>query len=571
MTNQQGLTPDEERRLSALVAGVLSAGDQNHALLDSLAALDDGNEPALACALFESMVWRIEIKNHWIFYRMAGCYRLLGREDAAFLLSALADRKEPHFNGAYRNCLNLFSFLRRRGRARDALDVFFSYAARFPAKAFAAPWELLPLAARTGQSLAPLFGDAQHSAGEALRQNRTVIDATTWEGWTCPVYGGLPAIALEKLTRDRPLPAIQVACLPNAEVLLCNDALAVLDADGGVHGDLSLHEFPMLLKLHMDRQQASGGVEQVELDAAVITTDRFVSPNLCHFLLDHMTRLHLYERAGVDIGAVTLIEANPPQEFQRAILQACGVSRVLHTGRTARVRVGQLWVNSNWLESSHPAHYGSSWAIDFLRGKLVSAWPAAQRRIYISRRDAQTRRVTNEAEVLALLGRYGFEVIVPGELPYREQVAAFAAASHVVGPHGAGLTNVALCRPGTQVLEIFHPLYGTAAFAMAAHGGQLRYAALVGRDGHSAAPEFNDAAQAGDTTRGRFGRRDIEVDVAELRRWLDAAGAAPVWPAATRAAGSREMLREPRAADPTALNSQPDGDGPLAAIERPAS
>ena len=527
MTNRHGLTPDEERRLAALVAGVLTAGDRNRALLQSLAALDSGNEPALACALFESIVWRIEINDHWIYYRAAGCYRMLGREDAAFLLSALADRMKPRSTSAYRAAETMFSFLAGRGRARDALDVFFDYAGRFPEKPFAEPSALLPLAAGAGQSLASLFGDGQDTAGEALRQNRTVIGATTWEGWTVPIYGGLPAPTLEGLARSRPVPEMQVAYLRNAEVLLCNNSFAVLDADGGLHDDLSVRDFPMLLKQHIDRLQATGGgVERLELDAAVITADRFAAPNLYHFLVDHMTRLHLCELAGAEPGAVTMIDAEAPQEFQRVILDAFGVSKLVHTRRTARVRVGHLWVSKTCKGATDWAQQGAGWAVDLLRRKLVPAWPTAQRRIFISRRDAGARRVTNEAEVLALLGRYGFEAIVPGELPYREQVAAFAAASHVVGPHGAGMTNVALCRPGTRVLELFHPLYGPNCFAMLAHGGRLRYAALVGRDGHSAAREFNDVTLV-NPKGGEFGRRDMAVDVAELRRWLDNAVPAP--------------------------------------------
>ncbi len=121
---------------------------------------------------------------------------------------------------------------------------------------------------------------------------------------------------------------------------------------------------------------------------------------------------------------------------------------------------------------------------------------------------------------MAELARFGFEAIVPGAMPYDEQLAAFRAASHVVGAHGAALAHIVLCPPGARVLELFHPLYGTWAYAMLAAACGLDYAALAGRDGLSDAPELNDPDRV-DLAAGRFGERHLRVDPAAVRRWLE--------------------------------------------------
>ena len=76
------------------------------------------------------------------------------------------------------------------------------------------------------------------------------------------------------------------------------------------------------------------------------------------------------------------------------------------------------------------------------------------RRIYVSRRLAATRRVSNEAEVVALLRKRGFEDIALEELSFAAQVELFAECEIVVAPHGAGLANIVFAPPGCMVIEI---------------------------------------------------------------------------------------------------------------------
>lgn len=77
------------------------------------------------------------------------------------------------------------------------------------------------------------------------------------------------------------------------------------------------------------------------------------------------------------------------------------------------------------------------------------------RKIYVSRKKALTRRLVNAEKMMMALK--GWETVVLEELSIKEQVQCFAEASHIVSPHGAGLTNLLWCEPGTKVVEIQDP------------------------------------------------------------------------------------------------------------------
>ncbi|MDQ3607102.1 MAG: glycosyltransferase family 61 protein, partial [Gemmatimonadota bacterium] len=84
--------------------------------------------------------------------------------------------------------------------------------------------------------------------------------------------------------------------------------------------------------------------------------------------------------------------------------------------------------------------------------KPHSAPPA--RRIFISRAKATRRRLLNEEEIWSILEPAGFERVIMEDLSLREQVDLMAETAVLFAIHGAGLTNMMFCAPGTHVVEI---------------------------------------------------------------------------------------------------------------------
>lgn len=77
-----------------------------------------------------------------------------------------------------------------------------------------------------------------------------------------------------------------------------------------------------------------------------------------------------------------------------------------------------------------------------------------QNNIYISRANAIERRVVNETEVIDMLSQYGFSSYRLEERTVAENARLFADADVIVGPHGAGLTDI-IFSDDAAVIELF--------------------------------------------------------------------------------------------------------------------
>ncbi len=78
--------------------------------------------------------------------------------------------------------------------------------------------------------------------------------------------------------------------------------------------------------------------------------------------------------------------------------------------------------------------------------------------IYVSRADTSgktKRSVANEKELVEELKKRGFKVIIPGKHTLAEQVKMFKEAKVIMGPHGAGLTNLLFADNFKALIELF--------------------------------------------------------------------------------------------------------------------
>jgi capsular polysaccharide biosynthesis protein len=195
-------------------------------------------------------------------------------------------------------------------------------------------------------------------------------------------------------------------------------------------------------------------VHRVE-EAASITLEH--NANYCHFLFEGLPRLRILERCG--IGREVPVYANAKKAFQSELLPLFGVppERLIAASKHPLLQAKRLWV------PSYPGYQGkfTQEAIDYLRATILKKLEAesplriGSRKIYISRRDATSRRILNEAEIETRLQALGFECLCLGEMPILTQLRAFAEACVVVAAHGASLTNIAFSSAGTSMVEIF--------------------------------------------------------------------------------------------------------------------
>lgn len=180
-----------------------------------------------------------------------------------------------------------------------------------------------------------------------------------------------------------------------------------------------------------------------------------------HFLFDRLPRLRylLTRFETADTPFVVLTNANPPG-FQRDLyrfLEARNRNlKFVAMPERERWRLPTLFL----IDDMQPVRrtFMPPDVVQFIRDLAVQGYglkpEPPTRRIYISRSDTRKRRIVNEAEIWKSFEARGFEEVAAAKLSFRDQVALFAEAEMVAGPHGAGFSNLVFAPPGTRVLEI---------------------------------------------------------------------------------------------------------------------
>ena len=103
----------------------------------------------------------------------------------------------------------------------------------------------------------------------------------------------------------------------------------------------------------------------------------------------------------------------------------------------------------------------SKHALSLVKNKIKSSLEQSSsksgkssKRIVVSRGSSTTRRWLNENKCMELLDSLDFKLIDPSKLSLAQQVDAFSNADIILGPHGAGLSNIMFCNSRTKVIEI---------------------------------------------------------------------------------------------------------------------
>jgi hypothetical protein len=105
------------------------------------------------------------------------------------------------------------------------------------------------------------------------------------------------------------------------------------------------------------------------------------------------------------------------------------------------------------------------------------------RKVFLTRQKARLRFIENGVDIEAISRSRGYEIVDTDVLTPAQQIELFSTISHLVGIHGAGLTNMAFCPPGCRVLELFPPPdlgYLPYHYILLAKIKRFSYRALIG-------------------------------------------------------------------------------------------
>ncbi len=95
-----------------------------------------------------------------------------------------------------------------------------------------------------------------------------------------------------------------------------------------------------------------------------------------------------------------------------------------------------------------------------LRNKLLPRGETGEERgpvhLFLSRRGQLRRPFLNEAEIEAIAGSLGFQIVQPETMTIFEQADLFGRAASVVGAEGAAFANIMFCQPGARILTLLN-------------------------------------------------------------------------------------------------------------------
>ncbi len=170
--------------------------------------------------------------------------------------------------------------------------------------------------------------------------------------------------------------------------------------------------------------------------------------NYYHWMLEVAPRVMLLRQAGLEADWYVV---DCQSGYQKQALQLMGIP----PERCIQPHYGLHLRADRFLRPSFPGLINCQMMAEEISENVTTSTKVpASRRIYISRKTAAHRKLTNESELEQCLKSYGFESYSFDRLSFADQVRVMRSAECIVTVHGAALANLMFAQPGTRVIEI---------------------------------------------------------------------------------------------------------------------
>jgi hypothetical protein len=186
--------------------------------------------------------------------------------------------------------------------------------------------------------------------------------------------------------------------------------------------------------------------KRIKLKKAILF-DGNLGANYFHFLSDTLHKIYLLERF-TEIDCPLLVGKSVwSKPFFQFIIQETELSKYDWRQIQGAIKVEELLI-------SRPMPYEKKYWQQTKRlfipaDKVINE----QKVIFINR--AGTRHIVNFKEVKSVLNKHSIDVFEPGNMNMKDQAKLFNSASHIIGIHGAGMTNLVFCNhEKANVLEL---------------------------------------------------------------------------------------------------------------------
>jgi hypothetical protein len=177
-----------------------------------------------------------------------------------------------------------------------------------------------------------------------------------------------------------------------------------------------------------------------------------------HWFCDVLPRLHLILEQ-LPIHTKFIIQSSPPS-WMRESLRAIGItddSTYEYDGKFP-LQIQNLYYAPPVAMTGDHDREAINWVRETILNSVFNSTTDREigvQRIYLSRSKASTRAICNEDEIMHIFSRYGYKKVVAEDMKFADQVRLFKSCTHLIAPHGAGLTNMIYMNQGSRIMEIF--------------------------------------------------------------------------------------------------------------------
>jgi capsular polysaccharide biosynthesis protein len=290
-----------------------------------------------------------------------------------------------------------------------------------------------------------------------------------------PIFGQARSGPSETLTRTLFSAAIHDVVVPARSGLLFSNGRAILDVQNNEveRAEVDLAFDPLIVAAGVGELLILEPCDEVvERMPEAIWLTGMHSEVYGHWLLEFLPRLWaLMGRPGFHDVPILVDHGMPPQHMEAVRFFAGERNPVRVLREHESVRVARLWVasamaflppssfvpfNLVWPENGFSADYARVLQALQTRLRLVDG-EAGPRRVYLSRKPSQHRRLVNAPEIESVLREHGFVSYDLGELSFREQLRIIRSAEDVVAARGSAMFSTMFAPPGLRIAVMTPP------------------------------------------------------------------------------------------------------------------
>jgi len=288
---------------------------------------------------------------------------------------------------------------------------------------------------------------------------------------------------------ERQSPDVYVALMQNGKVI-GRDCNIIITPDNILLSDLSREFGATGGKKTEDYKILTSQIRFPKLNklkgkVAVISTCG--SSNFHHWLFDTFPRIQILKSANLlDEIDYFLLNFNATP-FQKECLAKIDFdcSKIINTAK-----LNDCYFQAETLiVPSLPQRLSNitPWVVEYLRNLFVSGIQKKENKpekLYVSRRNAPSRKIINHDTFMKMLEKKGFIEFIPEDYSLKEAASFFSQAKQIISVHGSGLSNLPFINNGTTVIDILAPYHQDPYYWMICNQRGSKYIGLFAEGEH---------------------------------------------------------------------------------------